>query len=214
MPQTDHDRTIALAGLLLATHLVDELARRGHADDAAFATAVGSVFAIDAPSAAAVYGGLKPLKGGLELVVDQLTRRSMRLEPLRYASLILVLERRLKGRPDLLERIGDGIRTLGEGHRPGAAPHDATIACLADLYRQTVSTLTPRIMVQGDRHCLAREDVANRIRALLLAGMRGAFLWRQSGGGRLTLLLRRHTLVLTARQLLDDADHAPSTSVP
>jgi high frequency lysogenization protein len=46
--------------------------------------------------------------------------------------------------------------------------------------------LSPRIMVNGDPAHLNNPENANRIRALLLAGIRAAMLWRQSGGGRLT----------------------------
>ena len=42
----------------------------------------------------------------------------------------------------------------------------------------------------------------NRIRALLLAGVRAAILWRQSGGSRLTLLLRRKALLAEGQRLL------------
>ena len=67
---------------------------------------------------------------------------------------------------------------------------------------KTISTITPRIMVSGNPAHLNNPENANRIRALLLAGIRGAMLWRQSGGGRWTLLLRRNVLLRETRMLL------------
>jgi high frequency lysogenization protein len=43
------------------------------------------------------------------------------------------------------------------------------------------------------------------IRALLLGGMRAAVLWRQCGGNRLQLLLRRKALLRACRELLEEA---------
>ncbi|MCB1807912.1 MAG: DUF489 family protein, partial [Candidatus Competibacteraceae bacterium] len=57
---------------------------------------------------------------------------------------------------------------------------------------------------------LNRPDNANRIRTLLLAGLRSAVLWRQKGGGRLTLLLRRKALLAQAQAMLDSLPQTPS----
>ena len=65
----------------------------------------------------------------------------------------------------------------------------------------TVSTLGPRIIVRGDPALLARPESANRIRALLLAGIRAAVLWRQCGGTRVGLILGRRRLLEAARGL-------------
>jgi high frequency lysogenization protein len=53
---------------------------------------------------------------------------------------------------------------------------DEVVACLAETYSETVSTLSPRIMVTGEPNLLNRPEIANRIRALLLAGVRAAVL--------------------------------------
>ena len=59
----------------------------------------------------------------------------------------------------------------------------------------------PRIIVQGDQGYLSNPDNAARIRALLLAGIRAAVLWRQAGGTRWNLILGRNKLVAAARRL-------------
>jgi len=62
---------------------------------------------------------------------------------------------------------------------------------LAGLYQDTISTLSYRIQVQGKVEYLKDDDVANKIRALLLAGIRSAVLWYQLGGRRWRLLIYR-----------------------
>ena len=58
------------------------------------------------------------------------------------------------------------------------------------------------MMVSGNPSHLKRHAVAARIRALLLAGIRAAVLWRQSGGGRLHMLLLRKRYTRIAQSLL------------
>ena len=115
---------------------------------------------------------------------------------------LLGLERKLARRPDLLQSLRTGLEEVIQNLNYFSVDHSNAIARFADLYLNSLSTLTPRIMVNGDPIHLNNPDNANRIRALLLAGVRAAILWRQSGGGRLTLLLRRNPLLRETRRLL------------
>lgn len=201
MPQTDHDRVIALAGLIQATALVRDIARRGQANPEEIETCLGSLIQIDASSSAAVYGGVPRLHSGLRLLEQQLNQ-PQDLELTRYVVTLLSLERKLSRRPDLLDAIRAGLEEIIQNLPYFPVDHGNTIARFADLYLRTLSTLSPRIMVSGDPAHLSHPENANRIRALLLAGIRAATLWRQSGGGRFTLLVRRNPLLREVRRLL------------
>jgi high frequency lysogenization protein len=63
--------------------------------------------------------------------------------------------------------------------------------------------MKPRIMVSGDAVYLQNSDNVNRIRALLLSGIRAAMLWRQIGGRRRQLLFSRQKYVDNCKNLLD-----------
>jgi high frequency lysogenization protein len=128
------------------------------------------------------------------------------MELTRYAVVLLGLERKLARRPELLAAIRAGIEDVIRNLPHFSVDHGNTIARFADLYLNNLSTLSPRIMVSGDPVHLNNPENANRIRALLLAGVRAAILWRQSGGGRLTLLLRRNPLLRETRRLLASLD--------
>ena len=201
MPQTDHDRVIALSGLFQATALVRNIARSGRADAQDFETCVASVLKIDAASSEEIYGNCRRLRTGLQLLIDQLLKPK-NIEITRYVVAILVLERKLVKKPKLLKHIGEGIESTKAKLEYFPLIHDNIIAALADIYTATVSTLPPRIMVHGEHNYLTQTENANRIRALLLAGIRAARLWRQSGGGRLTLLLHRRSLLNEAQRVL------------
>ena len=158
MSRADHDRVIALAALLQASSLVQGIAQTGQVDPDAFAACVVSLLKIDADSSEAVYGGMSNLRLGLRLLCEHL-RRPRDMEITRYVINLLVLERKLARRPDLLRQIRAGIETSLARLRqiPGA---DATLmadfteldtlaAGFAELYTATISTLTPRILVNG-----------------------------------------------------------------
>jgi high frequency lysogenization protein len=201
MPQTDHDRAIALAGVLQAADLVRGLARRGQAHAEEVETCLASLIQIDAADSAAVYGGVARLHSGLRLLEQQLNQ-PQDMELTRYVVALLSLERKLSRRTDLLDVLRAGLEEIIQNLPHFPVDHGNTIARFADLYLRTLSTLSPRIMVSGDPTHLSHPETANRIRALLLAGVRAATLWRQSGGGRFTLLVRRNPLLREVRRLL------------
>ena len=66
------------------------------------------------------------------------------------------------------------------------------------------STLRPRVMVQGQARYLEDTVNADRVRALLLAGVRSTVLWRQCGGTRLKLVFGRGHLIRAAGELKAD----------
>ena len=201
------DRAIALAGLFQAVRLVQQTGRNDYRDEAANSAILGSIFNTDPESALAVYGTPVALQIGLEMLIGQLgndnKKRDMELTG--YVITLLHLERKLARKPRLLETISAGIDKAREQAGFFSSSHPTVIASLADIYKQTVSTLQPRIMVRGEQAVLANPDSKNMIRALLLGGMRAAVLWRQCGGSRLKLIFQRKALLECGRELLLEA---------
>ena len=72
---------------------------------------------------------------------------------------------------------------------------------MAQLYIDTLGTLDSRIQVTGNANILRRPDIASKIRALLLMGVRFAWLWRQLGGRRWHLLTHRNRIRSTIDSL-------------
>ena len=197
-------RTLALAGVFQACRLVQQVARHGEADRPALAASIQSVFALDAPSVEAVYGGTHALDLGLETlgrVLGAGPRSPAGMELARYLIGVLVLERRLARQARVLEALRRDIQAL-DAPPAGEPPDAACLAALAELYRRHVSPAGPRIMVQGEPAVLAQERHVHAIRALLLAAVRSAVLFRQLGGRRWQLLLQRRHYVEGAARLL------------
>jgi high frequency lysogenization protein len=209
------DRTLALAGIFQAARLTQTLAREGTADKAAFGASVQSVLQIDAPTVEAVYGGTPGVTLGLALLRDKLAGNTTPndLEMARYAITLMQIESALGKRQDLLGILGRGIETAKEQMKFFEKPieeaadgvHPALVEKLAELYQQTISTLTPRVMVNGEHGYLANAAIAAKVRTALLAGVRSAVLWRQKGGSRWQLLFQRNKIVGEAKRLLAEA---------
>jgi high frequency lysogenization protein len=205
--RSDSDRALALAGVFQAAVLTRQVAREGRFDSPAATASLDSVFRIDAESVPAVFGGPAGVTLGLKELIEQLAHPSrQRLEVARYALSLLQLERKLAAEPKRLEAIGNELRIAATRLPELAVTDPEVIGSLADIYREQISTLTPRIMVQGDPSLLQRSETGARIRAFLLAGIRAAILWQQCGGRRWHLFLHRRSLVEAARRALRAAD--------
>ena len=105
---------------------------------------------------------------------------------------------------EMLQEIGRGIDLATDRLEHFNLLHPNIIAQLADIYASTISTLKPKIMIHGEPLHLQNPENANRIRALLLAGIRSAMLWRQCGGGRFQVIFGRKRLLKEVHLLLTE----------
>lgn len=192
-------RVIALAALFQSAGLVRSLATEGDCDPAALETCMASVFRLESESAAAVYGGIGNLRDGLRTLIEQIDggRRDPAL--LRLVFSILRLERSLARHPAALALLEDGLRGMQRQLLHFGPTHPNLLARAADLYAENLSALHPRVMVVGNPLYLHQPAHVQRIRALLLAAVRAAVLWRQLGGRRWHLLLRPRREAMLAR---------------
>jgi high frequency lysogenization protein len=201
--KTITNQTIALAGVAQAANLVDQLATTGTANTAALEASIGSLLKIDSASVVDIYGGLDNLKLGLEQLNIQITGYKI-VEPqqARYAASLVFLESRLSKEPRMLTAIQAAmIQAQIQADQFGLL-HENVFANLGAVYQETLSTLQPRIMVNGEHDYLARMDISNKIRACLLAGIRSVLLWRQCGGTRWKFLVQRKKMQVELEKLL------------
>ena len=195
-------RVLPLAGLLQTLQEVRHLAENGQVDQARLATSIGSVLRIDADSVGEVYGGAAAVANGLRTLLGYLENRLGDPQLPRLALSVLQLERGFSQDPAVMRAVRDDIARLA-----GPAPHATTIhpdllAGLGALYARHLSPLRPRIMVQGNPHYLGQPGVVAEIRAILLAAVRSAVLWRQLGGSYWDFLLSRKAMADAASDWL------------
>jgi high frequency lysogenization protein len=195
-------RVIALAGVLQACRLVRDVATNGRADAASAEASLASVFRIDADSAGDVFGGLSGIRLGLESLLTQFDGHERDIVLTRLVLGVLRLQRSLARNPRMLDELRSGIERIQRQVDHFGIAHATVQARLAELYVATLSQLRPRVIVHGNPLHLADAQKVEQIRALLLAGVRAAVLWRQVGGSQLRLLFRRREYAMLARGLL------------
>ena len=196
------ERVLALAGLAQALKQVRRIAETGQADAAVLATALESVLRIDAPSVEAVYGGAESVRPGLRLLHGYFNNLPDDEQLPKLALAVMQLERRFVNDRDMVERVQRGIAAAAAEAERSGPTHPEVLAGLGALYADTVSNLRPRVMVQGNPHYLGQADIVSEIRAVLLAALRSAVLWRQMGGNYLDFLLRRRQLLEAVESVL------------
>ena len=185
--------------------LVDQIARTGSSPAESFNPSINSLFRFDADSAADVFGGIHGVRLGLQVLCDLLSgqNRDRYRSITRYALGMLYLEKRVSANGEVLSIIHNRLQ-----HASVKAEHfsdniNATTASIAAIYQDTLSTFKFRIQVSGSMQQLQNPTNADNIRALLLAGIRATVLWRQVGGRRWQLLLKRKAMLRTARAMLE-----------
>lgn len=199
------EQLIALGGVFHAAALVDRVAKTGQITEAELETMLGTLLVVDPKDTLEVFGGShQPLREGFQALAAALERDpvSLQREPLRYALSMVTLERQLEKRPAMLETIGKRLPQIQAQVEHFGPAHENVIAACGGLYQDTLSTLRQRIQVHGDMRFLQQPSNASKIRALLLAGIRCARLWRQLGGHRWQLLLGRRKLLRELYPLL------------
>jgi high frequency lysogenization protein len=196
-------QAIALAGVAQAARLVDQISKTGSYPADFLETSIRSLFVFDPDSAADTFGGIPGVKLGLHnlsnLLADKNARENQDL--VRYVFSLLYLERKFAANPDMMSVVHARLE-----HASFRAEHFSNnvgelCQSISGIYQDTLSHLRFRIKVSGSAQHLQEARNADIIRALLLAGIRAAFLWRQLGGRRWKLLLQRKKLLQASQNL-------------
>jgi len=197
------NKTIALAGICQAAYFANELASTGKVRDLnGFEASLNSLYVIDCDDISEIYSNdLNNLTTGLRTLTYAFNRDSDYLTVLRYTLTLITLERKLSKHSEYLNAISKGLnesRTLQTQEDPFSIP---VLTKLANIYSSTISLLQPRIILNGKPEHLKQTVITEKIRAILLAGIRSAVLWSQIGGTQWQLLFKRKALIEEAEKL-------------
>ena len=204
MDEIIKDRTVALAGVCQAAFFANELANTGRIRDSlGFESSINSLYIIDCDQALDVFEGkLANLNTGLKTLSYAFNRDPDYLGVLKYTLTLLTLERKLSKRPDYLEKIQKEILDSRVLQNPDDEEvNTAVISKFAQCYSSTISLLQPRIILNGRPEHLKQSGITEKIRSILLTGIRSAVLWNQVGGTQWQLLFKRKQLVECATNL-------------
>lgn len=207
MPDIVSEKTIALAGILQAIHLIREFAKTGKLSEDAFHTSIQSIFETHPQSTLAVFGETADIQYGLHQLIKMLNPLSdLSQANLRYLFSLTSLQDRINRLPNLLQTVSHRIQQMQKQVHYFSLTHPTVIANLADTYLRIVSECHFRFFILGNKRILSVNENMEKIRALLLAAIRATVLWRQLGGSRVELILKRRQLKNSAIAMIKKID--------
>ncbi len=193
-------RVIALAALAHIAWMVNALARQGRCDEQMFDWLAARLFASKISAGDWLHAVcLRTLRQQLRGEFDAHAKTIMH-----YMMGLLTLEKRLSQQPEMLQVLAERLQQIADNKDFfGQELHENTIAAIASLYGETISTLKPRIVIHGKPEYLNHSSNTNRLRTLLLVGIRAAYVWRQHGGNHFRLIVERKKML----DALDSLQH-------
>ncbi len=207
--QQQKDQTLALAGVFQAAELVHQAATSGKWSGYAAEQSVHSLFELQPESVEDVYaGGEFSLNLGLRTMQAALSGTQQDPQTIMYAVDLLRLERKYRQQGKMRQSIGSSLQQIQQLKNNSSEPTpeleliDQQVQAIGELYQQTISKMSKRIVVQGKPIYLKNERTLSWIRALLFAGLRSARLWVQVGGSRWDLIFGRKKILQTTNQII------------
>lgn len=204
MLSPDIETHLGLAGVAQSAALVQQIARRGQCDKQGFEASLSSILVTESDTPQQVFGQLENLAIGFGSIVAQLSdhQKAKDTELTRYIASILGLERKLARHPKAMDELGKRISHVQRQLAHVDFENPQILSSLAAIYTDIVSPLAPKIQVAGNPTHLGQQVNQHRVRALLLAGVRAAVMWRQMGGRRRHILFKRKAILSSAKQAL------------
>ncbi len=195
-------QTLALASIFQSTALVHQLASTGQCDSHTNRASLNSIVN-ESDSVDEIFTSPEDLKIGFDSLRLLFEKKSIDMHNVMlYATALINLEKKLMKKPDLLNKISNEISLINK-QEFFDIHHSNSIARLAELYKNTLGSLNPTIMVRGEQIYLTNRHTANHIRALLLAGIRAVSLWKSQGGKTWHLLLNKKKTLKYVKSLVN-----------
>ncbi len=200
--KTEKDRTIALAALFQATTLVQEIANKNKAISVDEEVLLYSLLQTNPSKTIDIYQNINALTLGLTHLKKYATGKKITLNTVAYALYLMQLHKALTKKPNHLDQISNDIKKIEKKliHLP--LTHESIIHTFAQSYIDNISVLGKKMSIEGNPEYLKQSQVADRIRALLLAGIRAVMLWRQCGGTKWQWFFQNRALAASCEQLL------------
>jgi len=200
------EQTIALAAVYQSAILAHELANSGAVrDQKSWEVSLNSLYKIDAKSTEDIFNNdLSGLALGLNTLIKSFNKDNYYINVIKYTITLLSLASKLQQRPEMMETIAKGLNDSKVLQNTDDPLNSSVVAKLAQIYSKTISQMQPRVIVAGQPFHLKDQAITEKIRAILLSGIRAAVLWKQLGGTQLQLLFKRKAFIDEAKKLLSN----------
>ncbi|MCG9761549.1 MULTISPECIES: high frequency lysogenization protein HflD [Pseudoalteromonas] len=192
-----------LAAMCQISKLVQKCARYGTFNENEVEGFLKSIINTSPERPEDVYPDKFAIKTGCRTLIEQLSAGGEKdVEMVKYVGAMMQLERVLSNDSKSLDLLAQKIQQVERQLLHFDICESQVVAALADIYGQVISPLGPKIQVFGKPELLKQTTTQQKIRALLLAGIRSAVLWRQLGGKRRQFFFAKKKIITAAKSYM------------
>ena len=195
------NETISLGAIYQACNEIKKIAWQGEINNNIIEPLVNSVYQTTSEEIEDVFISIKRLNSGLDFLRRQLVGDAFSRdgEVSRYFEAIGILVKNMNKKDDVLDKLRTELTKQSMPINEDNLDQHALF--LSELYLSTISTVEPRIIVNGDNKYLTDKKNAAMIRSLLLCAIRSYILWQQSGGSKFRIFIFKKKIAELAIKL-------------
>ena len=195
------NETISLGAIYQACNEIKKIAWQGEINNNIIEPLINSVYQTTSEEIEDVFISIKRLNSGLDFLRRQLVGDAFSRdgEVSRYFEAIGILVKNMNKKDDVLNKLRTELTKQSMPINEDNLDQHALF--LSELYLSTISTVEPRIIVNGDNKYLTDKKNAAMIRSLLLCAIRSYILWQQSGGSKFRIFLFKKKIAELAVKL-------------
>ena len=195
------NETISLGAIYQACNEIKKIAWQGEINNNIIEPLINSVYQTTSEEIEDVFISIKRLNSGLDFLRRQLVGDAFSRdgEVSRYFEAIGILVKNMNKKDDVLNKLRTELTNQSMPINEDNLDQHALF--LSELYLSTISTVEPRIIVNGDNKYLTDKKNAAMIRSLLLCAIRSYILWQQSGGSKFRIFIFKKKIAELAVKL-------------
>ena len=195
------NETISLGAIYQACNEIKKIAWQGEINNKIIEPLINSVYQTTSEEIEDVFISIKRLNSGLDFLRRQLVGDAFSKdgEVSRYFEAIGILVKNLNKKDEVLNKLRTELTKQSMPINEDNLDQHALF--LSELYLSTISTVEPRIIVNGDNKYLTDKKNAAMIRSLLLCAIRSYILWQQSGGSKFRIFIFKKKIAELAVKL-------------
>ena len=195
------NETISLGAIYQACNEIKKIAWQGEINNNIIEPLINSVYQTTSEEIEDVFISIKRLNSGLDFLRRQLVGDAFSKdgEVSRYFEAIGILVKNMNKKDEVLNKLRTELTKQSLPINEDNLDQHALF--LSELYLSTISTVEPRIIVNGDNKYLTDKKNAAMIRSLLLCAIRSYILWQQSGGSKFRIFIFKKKIAELAIKL-------------
>ena len=188
------DYIMALSALIQSAFIVEKIATSSKEIDNDVKILLESIYKTETFSAENIYGHKRNLSIGLNVLKNILNGNNeiYLMNTQKYALSMMLIQKNINKIKDLQDLIRKKIDNYNENSMM-ATNFEDLISYSEKIYTEYIAIIRPRVIISGKKEFL--EANSSLIRALLLSGIRAAFLWHYHGGSKWQLMFRRSEIL-------------------